>query len=67
MDCANNGIAFRILDVIDEYTRECLAVRVRAPYPQRCVGDVDWAVIECLRAMDFEDKQQESNSWDSVI
>jgi len=28
-DCTYNGVAFRIVNVIDEYTRECLAVRVK--------------------------------------
>ena len=27
-DCTHNGVKFRILNVIDEYTRECLAVKV---------------------------------------
>src|SRR4030067_3698727 len=28
-DRTHNGVPFRILNVIDEYTRECLAVRVK--------------------------------------
>lgn len=27
-ECTHNGRSFRILNVIDEYTRECLATRV---------------------------------------
>jgi len=40
-ECTHNGRPFRILNVIDEYTRECLATRVAR---QLTVGDVQ----ECL-------------------
>lgn len=40
-ECAHNGRPFRILNVIDEYTRECLATRVAR---QLRVDDVQ----ECL-------------------
>ena len=40
-ECTHNGRPFRILNVIDEYTRECLATRVAR---QLTVEDVQ----ECL-------------------
>ena len=36
-DRTHNGVAFRILNVIDEYTRECLAVRVARSLTHRDV------------------------------
>jgi len=36
----HNGVAFRILNVIDEYTRECLAVRVARSLTHRDVLEV---------------------------
>jgi len=39
-DHTRNGVPFRILNVIDEYTRECLAVRVRRGLTHRDVLEV---------------------------
>ena len=39
-DRTHNGVPFRILNVIDEYTRECLAVRVERSLTHRDVIDV---------------------------
>lgn len=49
-ECTHNGRAFRILNVIDEYTRECLATRVAR---QLTVGDVQECLTEwfCQRGL----------------
>jgi len=39
-DRTHNGVPFRILNVIDEYTRECLAVRVARRLTHKDVMDV---------------------------
>ena len=39
-DRTHNGVKFRILNVIDEYTRECLAVRVRRSLTHQDVLEV---------------------------
>jgi putative transposase len=39
-DRTHNGVPFRILNVIDEYTRECLAVRVERSLTHKDVMDV---------------------------
>jgi len=39
-DRTHNGVAFRILNVIDEYTRECLAVQVARRLTHRDVLEV---------------------------
>ena len=39
-DRTQNGVPFRILNVVDEYTRECLAVRVRRGLTHRDVLEV---------------------------
>ena len=49
-ECTHNGRPFRILNVIDEYTRECLATRVAR---QLTVGDVQECLTElfCQRGL----------------
>jgi putative transposase len=39
-DCTHNGVPYRILNVIDEYTRECLAVKVARSLTHKDVLEV---------------------------
>jgi putative transposase len=47
MDRTHNGKAFRMLTVIDEYTHECLAIKVK-----RKLNSID--VMECLTQLFYE-------------
>lgn len=40
MDRTHNGIAYRTLNIIDEYTRECLAIKVKRKLNSKDVMDV---------------------------
>lgn len=46
-----NGVPFRILNVMDEYTRECLAVRVARPLNSRDVVEtlIDLFIERCVQ------------------
>ena len=53
-ECTHNGRPFRILNVIDEYTRECLATRVaRQLDGGRCAGVPDPTFLSAGRATAF--------------
>ena len=49
-DRTHNGVPFRILNVIDEYTRECLAVRVARSLTHKDVMDVLYTLF-CERGV----------------
>ena len=49
-DRTHNGVPFRILNIIDEYTRECLAVRVERRLSHREVlEELTW--LFCTRGL----------------
>ena len=52
MDRTHNGKAFRILAIMDEYSRECLSIEASNPLPAR---------IESLPGIDLSTKQPHPN------